>query len=73
VKGLTGFRSVVAYVPGQKTTLLAVGPQGSDVSTDDGQTWTKVEGPGFDTFSFVPGAAVGWGAGARGTIGLFRY
>ena len=73
VKGLTGFRSVVAYVPGQKTTLLAVGPQGSDVSIDDGQTWTKVEGPGFDTFSFVPGAAVGWGAGARGTIGLFRY
>jgi photosystem II stability/assembly factor-like uncharacterized protein len=73
VKGLSGFRSVVAYVPGQKTTVLAVGPQGSDVSADDGQTWTKVEGPGFDTFSFVRGAAIGWGAGARGTIGLFRY
>ena len=73
VKGLTGFRSVVAYVPGQETTMLAVGPQGSDVSVDDGRTWAKVEGPGFDTFSFVQGAAVGWGAGARGTIGLFRY
>ena len=72
VTGLSGFRSVVAYVPGLKTGLLAIGPQGSDVSADDGRTWTKVEGPGFDTFSFVPGAAVGWGAGARGTIGLFR-
>ena len=72
VTGLSGFRSVVAYVPGLKTALLAIGPQGSDVSADDGQTWTKVEGPGFDTFSFVRGAAVGWGAGARGAIGLFR-
>jgi len=73
VKGLTGFRSVVAYVPGEKATLLAVGPLGSDVSTDDGQGWTKVDGPGFDTFSFVQGAPVGWGAGARGAIGLFKY
>ena len=73
VTGLTGFRSVVAYVPGQRTALLAVGPQGADISADDGRTWTKVEGPGFDTFSFVRTAAVGWGAGARGTIGLFRY
>lgn len=72
VTGLSGFRSVVAYVPGLKTGLLAVGPQGSDVSADDGRTWTKVEGPGFDTFSFVRGTAVGWGAGARGAIGLFR-
>ena len=72
VTGLSGFRSVVAYVPGLKTALLAIGPQGTDVSADDGRTWTKVEGPGFDTFSFVRGAAVGWGAGARGTIGLFR-
>lgn len=73
VTGLTGFRSVVSYVPGQKASMLAVGPQGSDVSVDDGRTWMRVEGPGYDTFSFVPGAAVGWGAGARGTIGLFRY
>jgi hypothetical protein len=72
VTGLSGFRSVVAYVPGLTTALLAIGPQGTDVSADDGRTWTKVEGPGFDTFSFVRGAAVGWGAGARGTIGLFR-
>jgi photosystem II stability/assembly factor-like uncharacterized protein len=73
VSGLTGFRSVVAYVPGQKTAMLAVGPQGADVSTNDGRAWVAVEGPGYDTFSFVRGAAVGWGTGARGTIGFFRY
>ena len=39
VKGLSGFRSVVAYVPGTKT-LIALGPSGGDYSADDGQTWT---------------------------------
>src|ERR1044072_7293114 len=44
VKGLSGFRSVVAYVPGTKT-LIAIGPSGSDYSTDDGRTWTTINGP----------------------------
>lgn len=68
VKGLSGFRSVVAYVPGTKT-LVALGPSGGDNSTDDGQTWNPIDGPGFDTFSFVPGKSVGWGAGNNGAIG----
>lgn len=68
VKGLSGFRSVVAYVPGTKT-LVALGPTGGDYSTDDGRTWTKIGGPGFDTFSFVPRRSIGWGAGAEGKIG----
>jgi photosystem II stability/assembly factor-like uncharacterized protein len=71
VKGLSGFRSVVAYVPGTKTpTLVALGPSGGDYSTDDGRTWTPINGPGFDTFSFVPGKQIGWGAGAKGVLGL---
>jgi photosystem II stability/assembly factor-like uncharacterized protein len=67
-QGLTGFRSVVAYVPGTKT-LVAIGPAGGDYSTDDGQTWRPIEGPGFDTFSFVKKKAIGWGSGAKGSIG----
>jgi len=67
VKGLSGFRSVVAYVPGTKT-LVALGPSGGDYSTDDGQTWKPIEGPGFDTFSFVPHKPAGWGAGNNGAI-----
>jgi photosystem II stability/assembly factor-like uncharacterized protein len=68
VKGLSGFRSVVAYVPGTKT-LVALGPSGGDYSTDDGQTWAAIDGPGFDTFSFVPGKQMGWGAGDKGKLG----
>ena len=68
-KALGGFRSVVKYVPGSKSSFVAIGPRGSDLSTDDGLTWAAIEGPGFDTFSFAPGRQVGWGAGARGAVG----
>lgn len=72
VKGLSGFRSVVAYVPGSRT-LIAIGPSGGDYSTDDGRTWTPINGPGFDTFSFAPGKQIGWGAGAKGAIGKLTF
>jgi photosystem II stability/assembly factor-like uncharacterized protein len=72
VKGLSGFRSVVAYVPGTKT-LIALGPSGGDYSLDDGKTWTPITGPGFDTFSFVPGKPSGWATGAQGIIGRLTF
>lgn len=72
VKGLSGFRSVVAYVPGT-TTLIALGPSGGDYSIDDGRTWKTIEGPGVDTFSFAPGKKIGWGAGAKGVIGRLAF
>jgi photosystem II stability/assembly factor-like uncharacterized protein len=69
VKGLSGFRSVVAYVPAMKRpALVAVGPAGGDYSLDDGETWSPIEGRGFDTFSFVPHKASGWAAGANGAL-----
>ena len=73
-KGLTGYRSVVAYVPrsGKKTrTLVATGPSGTDYSVDDGATWQPVDGPGFDTLSFVRTSrqTTGWAAGNSGAIG----
>jgi photosystem II stability/assembly factor-like uncharacterized protein len=72
LKGLGGFRSVVAYVPGT-TMLVAIGPLGSDYSTDDGRTWTAISGPGFDTFSFARGQKTGWAAGARGSLGRLSF
>ncbi len=54
--GLSGFRSVVMYLPGPPGSLLAIGPSGSDVSADDGRTWTPLPGPGFHTFSLAPKA-----------------
>jgi photosystem II stability/assembly factor-like uncharacterized protein len=74
VKGISGFRSVVAYVPGAKTpTLVALGPSGGDYSLDDGQTWSPIEGPGFDTFSFAPHKSTGWAAGAKGALGKLVF
>lgn len=82
VKGISGFRSVVAYVPngqgGRQTrstlgTLVAVGPSGADYSTDDGRTWKALEGLGFDTLSFTRGRAIAYAAGARGSIGKLTF
>ena len=74
-KGLSGYRSVVAFVPGGgsgKKILFAIGPSGTDYSNDDGTTWQRLDGPGFDTLSFVPtptSNVIGWAAGNGGTIG----
>jgi photosystem II stability/assembly factor-like uncharacterized protein len=67
-RGLSGFRSVVAWVPGRQQSLLAVGPSGADWSSDDGHTWAPLSGPGFDTFAFAPDGRVGWAAGQDGRI-----
>jgi len=66
---LSGFRSVVAQVPGAKTSWIAVGPQGADWSNDDGRTWQAIAGAGFHTFSFSPSGRLGFGAGGKGTLG----
>jgi photosystem II stability/assembly factor-like uncharacterized protein len=42
-----GYRSGVAFVPHTARTAVAVGPTGSDVTTDGGRTWT-----GFDSTSY---------------------
>jgi len=65
--GLSGFRSVVAWLPGAARALIAIGPTGADWSSDDGRTWTPVQSEGFDTFS-AAADGTGWAAGARGRI-----
>jgi hypothetical protein len=52
--GLSGFRSVVAWLPGRGRSRLAIGPRGSDWSTVDGQAWTPAGGDGYDAFSVSP-------------------
>jgi photosystem II stability/assembly factor-like uncharacterized protein len=71
-KGLSGFRSAVKYVPGTKMSLVAVGPQGSDISDDDGKSWVPLVNPaslpGFDALSFAPGLTVAWASGNHGAL-----
>ncbi len=75
VRGLSGFRSVVAYVPGTNLPeLVAVGPQGADYSRDDGRSWTALTGAtGLHTFAFARTGRVGWGAGENGRIARLAF
>jgi len=66
-RGLSGFRSVVAWLPGATRALIALGPSGADWSSDDGRTWAPLAGEGFDTVSVAPDGAA-WAAGQQGRI-----
>ena len=71
VKGLGGFRSAVGYVAGRSGAaagVIAVGPSGSDYSSDGGRTWSPLSGPGFHTLSVVRGTRTVWAAGEKGSI-----
>jgi photosystem II stability/assembly factor-like uncharacterized protein len=73
IKGMGGFRSVVASVPGSTGAWITVGPQGADWSDDDGRTWMAIAGDGYHAFAFAPSGRVGWGVGESGRIGRLRY
>jgi photosystem II stability/assembly factor-like uncharacterized protein len=67
-RGPSGYRSAVAYVPGRGgTTLVAVGPTGSDISTDGGENWTSLGPAGFHAVGFAS-PSVGWAVGEDGRV-----
>jgi photosystem II stability/assembly factor-like uncharacterized protein len=72
-RGLGGYRSAVAWVPRSKSSWIAVGPSGADVSDDDGLSWRPVPGPGFHAFAFSPNGRIGWGTGDQGNIARFQF
>jgi photosystem II stability/assembly factor-like uncharacterized protein len=65
-----GFRSAVAYAPGA-STLVTVGPSGSDFSLDGGASWAPISGAGYHAVSFARSGA-GWAVGEGGRIAKFR-
>jgi photosystem II stability/assembly factor-like uncharacterized protein len=67
----SGFFSAVVAVPGVSARLLAVGPTGTAVSDDRGQTWRKVEATPLNAVAFSD-ADTGWAVGPKGTILRFR-
>jgi photosystem II stability/assembly factor-like uncharacterized protein len=69
MKGLTGFRSVVAFTTRDGASAVAVGPSGADYSKNRGQTWSAIPGPGFHAFSIAPRSRIGFGVGEKGAIG----
>jgi photosystem II stability/assembly factor-like uncharacterized protein len=69
-----GYRSAVAYDPTQKI-WITVGPNGTDISRDDGKNWTPLKPPNDDP----PDADKNWNAlslpfvvGPHGRIGRLR-
>lgn len=72
-KSLSGYRSAVAFAPRSKSSWLAVGPRGADISHDDGRTWAPFTGAGFHAFAFAPGSGIGWGVGERGSVGRLEF
>jgi photosystem II stability/assembly factor-like uncharacterized protein len=67
-RGLSGFRSAVAWVPNTARSWVAVGPSGVDRSDDDGRTWAPVKSDGFDALAFGWHGQVGWATGTQGRI-----
>jgi photosystem II stability/assembly factor-like uncharacterized protein len=68
----SGYRSAVACAADDALTLVAVGPNGTDRSTDGGNSWSRVAEEGFHTLSFVPGTDIGWAAGSEGRIARWQ-
>ena len=66
--GLTGVQYGVSAAG--RRTFVSAGPTGSAISNDDGATWRRLEGPGFNTVSCA--AAICWAAGVEGRIARLR-
>ena len=66
--GPAGFRSAVLT---KGSTLFTTGTSGTDISTDNGVTWTPLAAAGFNALS-TAGNAV-WACGSNGRIAVLRW
>ena len=67
-KGLNGYRSGVTYV--DKTTLLAVGASGSDLSMDSGKSWKNLDKENYNAVQAKGKNAI-WAVGANGLVARY--
>ncbi|WP_406513052.1 oxidoreductase [Streptomyces sp. NBC_00161] len=67
------YRSGAAWLPHLRDAALAVGPTGTDVTTDGGRSWRPLTPGSFDTGSFDTVDCAGdggcWAAGEKGRVG----
>jgi photosystem II stability/assembly factor-like uncharacterized protein len=67
-----GFRSCVAYIPGTGgSSLVTVGPSGSDYSRNGGESWMSIGKEGYNSIAFANSARAGWAAGPKGRIAKY--
>ncbi|MFF0205603.1 WD40/YVTN/BNR-like repeat-containing protein [Streptomyces sp. NPDC005017] len=61
------YRSGVAWLPYSRTAALAVGPTGTDLTTDAGRTWRTVDTGSYDTVDCAPDRSC-WASGEKGRV-----
>jgi photosystem II stability/assembly factor-like uncharacterized protein len=61
------YRSGVAWLPHSRTSALAVGPTGTDLTTDGGRTWRTLDTGSYDTVDCTPDRAC-WASGEKGRV-----
>ena len=62
-----GYRSGSAWLPQERDVALAVGPSGSDVTTDAGRTWSPFDSGSFDSVDCSSDGAC-WASGEQGRV-----
>jgi photosystem II stability/assembly factor-like uncharacterized protein len=64
-----GYRSAVTHLPGHPDTLIATGPNGTDISRNSGEIWVNWDAlPGHHAIAFAPDGSAGWAVGSDGRI-----
>jgi len=65
----SGYRSCVAsWKKGREVKLVAVGTNGTDMSTDMGDKWVRISKKGFNSVDFSDTGRSGWAVGADGSV-----
>jgi photosystem II stability/assembly factor-like uncharacterized protein len=65
---LSGYRSSVDWLTGERATLIAVGPNGSDVSYEGARSWKAFDSAPYDAVDCVPGMC--WASGPAGAVAV---
>ena len=68
-----GYRSGLAVAKiKENVTWVAVGPSGTDISTDPGKIWKSVDQGAFHAVAFSPSGKTAWATGPDGRIGKWK-
>ena len=59
-----GLKEAIAPLPGDR--LLVVGPSGTSLSADQGQTWQRLDTEGFHAMACIKGTC--YAVGAKGKV-----
>ena len=71
--GLNGYRSGVAYI--NKSTIIAVGSGGSDISYTGGKTWVNIDKENYNAVMALGSGttSLAWAVGPKGHVARFEH